>query len=180
MAQLSDNPNRYGLVSRTLHWGIAVLFLAQFVSAAAHWALPRESALRETFWSYHTSLGVTLFFLVILRGAWGLANLRLRPSHTGSMGKAAVTGHLAIYTLMVIVPLVRFLAAAGGKRGLSYFGFQIFPPRVTEIAWMQAPAEWHGEMGWLLAVLVFGHIVMAIVWHRLIQRDDVLASMAGR
>jgi len=35
-------------------------------------------------------------------------------------------------------------------------------------------------MGWILALLVVGHIAMAVVWHRIIRRDDVLATMAGR
>lgn len=180
MTQLLDNPNRFGLVSRGLHWGMAVLFAAQFLSAAAHGALPRENALRETLWSYHTSLGTTLFLLVLLRGAWGLANSSRRPKNTGALGQAATVGQVAIYVLMVAVPLVRLFAAAGNTRGLSYFGLQIFPARETAIAWMQVPAELHGAMGWILALLIVGHIGMAVVWHRLIKRDDVLASMAGR
>ena len=146
MTQLSDTPTRYGTVSRLLHWGMAALFAAQFISAAAHWALPRENTLRELLWGYHTTLGVTLFALILVRGLWGLANIQRRPAHAGLMGQAAVAGHVVLYALMVIVPGVRLLAAAGGTRGLSYFGVQIFSPRTAEVAWMQAPAEWHGEL----------------------------------
>lgn len=178
MTALSDSPARYGLVSRTFHWGMAALFAAQFLSAAAHWGLARDNALREALWSYHGALGTTLFLLVLLRGLWGLANLPRRPAHSGAAGRAAVAGHAAIYGLMVIVPAVRLLAAAGSTRGFSYLGIPVFPARETEIAWMLAPAEWHGELGWILALLVLGHIAMAIVWHRLILRDDTLQRMA--
>jgi len=180
VTQLSDTPTRYGAVSWLLHWGMAALFAAQFISAAAHWALPRENTLRELLWGYHTTLGVTLFALILVRGLWGLANIQRRPTNAGLMGQAAVAGHVVLYALMVIVPGVRLLAAAGGTRGLSYFGVQIFLPQTAEVAWMQAPAEWHGELGWILALVVLGHIFMAVVWHRLIQRDDVLSTMAGR
>jgi len=180
VTQVIDNPHRYGLVSRVLHWGMAILFAAQFLSAAAHWALPRENALRETLWSYHITLGTTLFLLVLIRGVWGLVNLKRRPSHSGPMGTAASAGQALIYALMIIVPGVRILASAGSTRGLSYLGLEIFSPQTAEIAWMQAPAEWHGEMGWILALVVLGHILMALVWHRMIKRDDVLATMAGR
>ncbi|MEQ8896362.1 MAG: cytochrome b [Roseovarius sp.] len=180
MTSLTDTPDRYGLITRTLHWGMALLFAAQFLSAAAHWALPRENATRELLWSYHYTLGATLFLLVLLRGAWGLANLPRRPEHTGGLiGRAAVAGHVAIYALMVIVPFTRLLAAAGSDRGFTYFGLQIFAAREAEIAWMQAPSELHGEMGWVLALLILGHIAMAVIWHRLIRRDDVLQRMAG-
>lgn len=178
MRQLSDSPDRFGLVSRTFHWSMGALFALQFLSAAAHWALPRENALREILWSYHANLGMTLFLLIFLRGAWGLWNLRLRPGHSGLMGRAAAAGHAALYALMVLVPAVRIVAAAGGTRGLSYFGVAIFPARETDIAWTQVAAEWHGEAGWVLAALVAGHIAMALVWHRWIKRDEVFGRMA--
>ena len=178
MTHLLDRPDRFGTVSRTFHWGMAALFALQFLSAGARWALPRENALRETLWSYHQTLGMTLFLLVLLRGAWGLYNLRARPGHGGLVGRAAVAGHAAIYALMIFVPAVRILAAAGGTRGLSYLGLQIVPPRETAIAWTQPLAEWHGEAGWILAALVLGHIAMAVGWHRMVKRDGVLSRMA--
>ncbi|MFQ1700110.1 cytochrome b [Loktanella agnita] len=178
MTNLSDSPDRFGLISRVFHWGMAALFAAQFTSAAAHWALPRENTLRETLWSFHTDLGITLFVLVVLRGAWGLWNLRNRPAHDGQIGGAAKAGHVVLYGLMVVVPLVRIVAAAGGRRGLSYFGMSIVPARETAIAWTQAVSEWHGELGWTLAAVILGHILFAVVYHRMIQKDGVMERMA--
>jgi len=178
MATLSDSPMRYGVISRVLHWGMAALFAAQFLSAAAHWALPRENALREALWSYHSDLGATLFLLVMVRGIWGLVNIPNRPKHSGTMGLAATAGHIGLYGLMVIVPASRILAAAGGTRGYSYLGFEIFAPNDTKIAWTQVAAEWHGEMGWILALLVLGHITFAVVYHKLIRKDGVYQRMA--
>lgn len=37
----------------------------------------------------------------------------------------------------------------------------------------------HG-MGWILVLLVLGHLGMALIWHHLVRRDDLLATMAGR
>lgn len=85
---------------------------------------------------------------------------------------------MALYALMVIVPLVRLVSSIGGTHGLRYFGLTLVAPRETAIAWTQSLAEWHGEMGWILALLVLGHIAMATVWHRLILHDDVLQRMA--
>ena len=107
------------------------------------------------------------------------ADLRLRTLRCSSRcSLAAVAGHAAIYALMIFVPAVRILAAAGGTRGLSYLGLQIVPPRETAIAWTQPLAEWHGEAGWILAALVLGHIAMAVGWHRMVKRDGVLSRMA--
>lgn len=180
MSNILDNESRYGSISRWLHWGMAILFLVQFVSAIAHWALPRENTFRDWVWSYHYDLGTTLFLLVMARGVWGLVNLRKRPGQTGFNGKAAVVGHLSIYALMILAPFSRLLSSAGSDRGLSYLGFEIFPAQPVEIAWTQPLSDWHGEMGWALALVVLGHILMAIAYHRLIKRDDVLDRMLGK
>lgn len=174
-----DTPERYGTVTRVLHWGMALLFAAQFLSAGARALLPRGDALRDSLWSYHITLGITLFVLVILRGVWGLINLSRRPGHEGKLGRFAKYGHLAIYGLMIVVPGMRILASAGSERGLTYLGLQIFPPRETEIEWMQLPAVLHGEMGWLLAVLLVGHIFMAVGWHHMMRKDGILRRMVG-
>ncbi|PRY92821.1 cytochrome b561 [Hasllibacter halocynthiae] len=180
MAALGDTPHRYGPVSRALHWGMAILFAAQFLSAAARWALPRGDAWRDLFWSYHVDLGSILFMLVVIRGAWGLANLTRRPPHEGLMGRAAAAGHAAIYALMIVVPGARLVASAGSTRGLEVLGLTVFPPRDTEIAWMTAVGEWHGEMGWILAALIAGHVAFALGWHRIIRRDGVYERMTAR
>lgn len=180
MPSLSDTSLRYGVISRMLHWGMALLFLAQFISAAAHWALPRENAIREALWSYHTTLGTSLFLLVLLRGLWGFSQLKRRPGpEDGVIGKAALLGHIALYALMVLVPALRLIAAAGGTRDFTYFGMMIFEGRMEKVAWMDAASEWHGELGWALLALVVGHALMAIVWHGRIKQDDTLQRMIG-
>lgn len=66
----------------------------------------------------------------------------------------------------------------GDPREHTYLGKTVFAPRETGIAWMQAPAEWHGEHGWVLALLVPGHIATAVGWHLLVRRDGALSRMA--
>ncbi len=94
------------------------------------------------------------------------------------MGCAAKVGHAGLYTLMVIVPVLKIIGSAGGTRGFSYLGLQIFPARDVAIAWTKTILEWHGTFGWILTALVLGHICAAIIWHHLIKRDDVLKRMA--
>ena len=178
MAQFADNSDRYGLISRVLHWGMAALFAMQFASAVAHWALPRENTLRDALWSYHFSLGTTLFLLVLLRGVWGLWNLSRRPAESGPMGSLAKAGHAGLYALMVIVPMFKIIGSAGGTRGFSYLGIQIFPARETAIAWTETISDLHGTLGWILAALVIGHIGAAVIWHHFIKRDGILKRMA--
>ena len=49
---VQDTPYRYGLVSRGLHWGMALLFVWQFTSAALQ-LFVEATPLESFFWPTH-------------------------------------------------------------------------------------------------------------------------------
>ncbi|WP_242662222.1 cytochrome b [Teichococcus deserti] len=176
-----DTPERYGLITRALHWGMAGVFAWQFLGMALRNLLGR-GPVAGFFVSSHTALGTVLLLLVLLRGAWGLYNRPRRPPHgPGWLGRASVAGHLALYGLMLLVPSLALLRAYGSGRAFSPFGVPLFPGfQGGPIGWMTAPGNAaHGLLAWVLLALIAGHIVMAVA-HRVIWRDDVLQRMAGR
>jgi len=176
-----DTPQRYGLVSRALHWGMAAVFAWQFTGMAVKILVGRHPVTAFMVGS-HASVGTLLMLLVLLRGAWGLANTRRRPRHApGPLGRLATAGHLLLYAMMLVVPSLALLRAAGSGRGLAFFGIPVFPPfEGGPVGWMVAPANAaHGLLAWTLLALVAGHVLMVVV-HRWLWRDDVLQRMAGR
>ncbi|MFD4836543.1 cytochrome b [Achromobacter sp. NPDC058515] len=171
-ATLMDRPDGYGIVSRTLHWLMAALLAWQFTSAAARQFLP-DTPVEEFFWFSHTSLGFLLFILVLVRGAWALANARRRPDS----GYIARLGHLILYAFMVAIPTLSLLRAYGRGRGYSPFGIEIFSRRDNEIeSLVELGNTWHGLLGWTLLALAAGHVVMAFV-HRKPDGQPVLSYM---
>ncbi|WP_062014045.1 cytochrome b [Aureimonas sp. AU4] len=175
---LADRPTGYGLVTRTLHWGMALLFAWQFAGAMLH-ALAERTPVERFVWATHYSVGVTLWALVLARGAWGLANLGSRPRHEGPplLARAATLGHLALYALMVVVPTLAILRAAGNGRGFSVYGLQLVAPGGEPNAALVAPGNvLHGFLGWTLLVLVAGHVAVAL-WHARVRRDGTLRRM---
>ena len=81
-------------------------------------------------------------------------------------------GHLALYVLMLFVPTVAVMRAFGGERPFAVFGVQLSAghPAGQGIEALTAPASLHGEMAWLLGVLILGHILM-VVFHSAVLKD---------
>lgn len=177
---LRDTPARYGRITRWLHWSIAALILWQFLGMGVKLALGR-GPVSGFFVGLHQPVGAALFLLIVARTLWALANRRNRPAHGGGLtGLAARLGHLALYLLMLAVPSLALLRAWGGTRAFAPYGFQIFPARATPVEWTQRLADaLHGEMAWLLGLLVLGHVVMVAV-HEALWRDGTLARMTRR
>ena len=89
----TDSPAGYGIVSRTLHWLMAACFAWHFAGALLYVTVP-EAGVTKFVGSTHFTMGFTLLVLVLLRGAWGLLNIRRRPPHPGRLGRLATMGHL--------------------------------------------------------------------------------------
>ncbi|WP_290739515.1 cytochrome b [Amaricoccus sp.] len=178
MSTLQDTPTGYGTVTRALHWGMAALFAWQFASAILR-VVAEDTAIEKFFWSTHYSVGFTLWVLVLLRGAWGLANLRRRPRPEGSaaVARAARLGHLALYLLMIAVPSLALLRSAGSGRGLTVWGVEVIARGGEQVRALTAPGSaLHAPLGWALLVLIVGHVAMAL-WHGHVRGDATLTRM---
>ena len=172
---MMDTKLRYGVVSRFLHWGMALLFAWQFSSAASR-VFFEDSALESFLWGTHRTVGVLLLSLLVLRVLWALANASRRPSSVSVM---ATLGHVALYGLMFAVPTIALIRQYGSGRSLEVFGLTLMSGfDGEEITWMtNLGGLLHGELGWTLLALIVGHIVMAFL-HRKLTHHDVLTRMA--
>nr|WP_084165935.1 cytochrome b [Conchiformibius kuhniae]UOP05641.1 cytochrome b [Conchiformibius kuhniae] len=166
-----DSRQRYGSVSRFLHWTMAVLFGFMLFTAAA-WNYDEDYF---SLVGYHKSAGFVLMVLALLRVAWALGNRTRRPrSHVG-----AHIGHGVLYVLMLAVPAVALMRQYGSARGsLEVFGITVLPAAPERIGWLVKAGGWHGSLAWLLFALAAGHILFAVV-HQ-IRGGKIINRMAGR
>ena len=173
---MMDHAHGYGLISRLFHWVMALLIVWQATSAILHYFLD-DTAITDFFFGYHFSNGVLILILAVLRGVWGLINLSRRPAHDGGLQRLAALGHVAMYALLIAVPVIAIIRAYGSTRDFSALGVQIFSGMDNEIEWMtNLGNQWHGFVGWILFALIAGHIVMAFV-HTYAWKQPLIARM---
>lgn len=176
MSNLHDSAQRYGAVTRLLHWGMAVLLGWQFITVLAH-SLLEDSALDKFAWSTHKATGLVLMVLVVIRLLWALYSHNRRPAAVSALARL---GHLALYGLLFVIPFIALLRQYGSGREFVAFDMTVMPGFDGKIEWMIAPASLlHGNLGWLLLFMVIGHAAMAFI-HRRQGDEDVLARMIGR
>lgn len=177
-----DTPQRYGLVSRALHWVMAYLLIWQFVGLLT-WKIFGDSQIARTVSSLgpnHGTVGLLVLGLVMVRAVWWLSGRSGRPPHAkGWEGRAALFAHVALYGLMFVIPAIALLRTYGGGKGWKIGAVQLIPETGVKVAWMEAPADLlHGVLAWGLSILILGHVGMAL-FHRFARKDGTLARMAG-
>ncbi|MBE9607179.1 cytochrome b [Acetobacteraceae bacterium H6797] len=174
--QIFDTPERYGLVSRLLHWGMALLFAWQFAGMVVKLSLGRHPVTAFMVGT-HVSIGTLLFTLVLLRLVWALFNIRRRPGHSrGWLGWAARLGHGCLYALMLIVPALALLRHYGSGRPFEPFGIRLMEAS-TRVESLMAPANLaHRPLAWTLLALIAGHVIMVLI-HHFVWRDGFWARM---
>lgn len=170
---INDSRERYGSVSKWLHWLMTGFILWQFlkffdrISDGEHWV-------GQTLVPWHISIGALLLVLVVVRIFWALGQLKQRPLHDPATAFVVKAGHLALYLGMLSLPVTGVLTMIGNGYGLTVFGMEL-AAEGPEIAWAASIGSLHSPLAWITLFLVIGHAGMALLHH--FKGDDVLRRM---
>lgn len=167
---IQDKPEKFGWVSKLLHHSIALLILFQFLKFFDDWN-NKQNFISQMIKPWHGSVGILILFLVVIRIVWALSQLRNR--HTE--GIAAKFGHLALYLFMVLAPVSAVCLMLGKGYGLKMFSWQIIEKGYTVVELLPF-GKMHGDIATILAILVVGHIGMAL-YHQFIKKEKLLQKM---
>ncbi len=176
---MKNTPERWGSVSKSLHWLIALLILALGIVGLLMGELPRTP---KYFWVYtaHKSIGITVLALVALRLLWRLyaGAPRPVPGTPTWQERIAEATHWLLYVLMFAIPLSGWLYdSASGLRPFKLFGLYEMPKLVAPSEQSAQVSHAIHEWGfWLLILVVLAHAGAAL-YHHLHQRDATLARM---
>jgi cytochrome b561 len=173
---LRDSTDRYDGVTRALHWSIALLLLLQVAGGLVLEELPRKTALRAFAFDAHESVGIVVLALIVVRIGWRLSHAA-PPAHGPAWQRVAARGaHLALYALMVAIPVIGYAMVDAKGYDVAFFGATGPGFLATDKTLADRLSDAHEMLAWALVSVVALHVAAAL-WHRFVVRDEVMARM---
>lgn len=186
MSTLANTTTRYGTVAKVFHWTVALLILALIplgliASNLSHGPTP-NIALSKTLFSIHKTLGVTVFFVALLRILWAITQPKpgsLHPDRKAETFLAELV-HWLLYASLVLVPLTGWITHAASDEAIFagiWWPFGQNLPFVPEsVALAEVAAGLHVVFERVLVVSILLHVAGAVK-HHVIDKDDTLRRM---
>jgi cytochrome b561 len=177
---LRNSKRAFGLVSRWLHWGMAVLILCLIPIGLFVAVLPKSSIDRESFLSAHQSLGLTVLALVFVRLAWLAMSPAPAPSAglTSSERILALATRVCLYLIVIGFPISGLLVNVFQADPVDLYGWTI-PPLFAPDARAAALASAAHAIVLPLAfyAAIFAHVGAAVKHHFIDRRVGEIRRM---
>jgi len=171
------NPH-YTATAKGLHWLMALMIFGLLALGFYMADLPLSPEKLQYF-SWHKWAGVSVFFLVWMRLVWRITH---RPpayplTMTGTQQLLAHAGHLALYALMVLIPLSGWLMSSAKGVQTVWFGVLPLPDLLSRDKVLgKQLTELHSALNIGLLVLIGVHTAAALL-HHLVLKDHILRRM---
>lgn len=125
----TNEPHRYGRVSRVLHWTTAFLFIIQIPIGIFSSMIPEDIWYRTEYNVVHKTIGLIIFGLLVIRLLWNRKSKR--PTLDASLKplerKLAHGVHVALYALMFAVPLTGYVMTSLHGYPSFFFALELQP-----------------------------------------------------
>lgn len=170
---------RYTLPHRLLHWMMAIAILSAIPIGVVMGDV-KQGPFQNALYDLHKSLGVLVLILALVRVALKRSQGVPAPADelSDSQLRAATSVHHALYALMIVVPLLGFVANSFYGAAIPFFWLFTIPtftPHNEDIAGMIF--QLHTALAILFGILIVVHIAAAL-HHRFIRKDSVFSRMS--
>jgi len=178
-----NNSNRYNAIAIILHWIMAIAFFLMLASGLSFDNIAMAQSFKFQLYQWHKSLGVLLIVAFALRIGWRL--FHKPPQLPASFKKidiiGAKLGHIALYALMIAMPLSGWAMVSSSPYGLPtiVFGWFEWPhiPRLSGDNFINGLAkDAHWIMGWIFLSVIAIHI-FAVIKHYKIDNENLIKRM---
>ena len=175
---MTPDRRRFTPLQRLLHWLMAVGILAMLFIGVGMVSTVLPTYL--TLVSIHKPLGIAILVLALLRLA-----VRLRygaPALPADLPEpmklAAYLSHVALYGLMIAMPLIGWAMLSAAEYPIVLFGSVHLPPILPQSDRLHA-LLWgaHYYLAFAFFAVILMHVAAAL-FHALVRRDGVFEAMA--
>jgi cytochrome b561 len=171
-------PPAYTIIARILHWVMTILILSMIplgLVIANDWGGP----LQELLYGLHQSIGTLIMPLILMRLVyrWATPPAPLPEDIPAIQQLAAHAMHWCLYALLLVQPIVGWMANSAYGEPIEVFGGLELPPIwPKDRPFSEQLFAIHGLIGTVIAGLVAVHIGGAL-YHHLVRKDRVLMRM---
>lgn len=176
---LRNTPDEFGLISKILHWLIAVMVICQIPIGWYTSGLDEETVLYWRMLDVHIVSGLTIFTLAVVKWPWMMLSPRpaFLPDMTVRERAAARIVHGFFNIALVIIPVIGFLYVASNGEPINLYDVVEIPDvgKFTKNV-RNALYDAHMILAYSCAALIVLHIAAALK-HHFIDRNDMLRRM---
>lgn len=173
----SDRPAPpFSRFSIMIHWLMLALLAAVYACIELREFYPRGSDVREGLKTWHFMLGLSVFVLVWIRLAARALSPRGPAPRTWSAALATVV-HVALYILMVAMPVMGWLLLSAEGKAVPFFGLTLPALVAPDEAFAGRIENLHTTVGAVGYGLIGFHAAAAL-FHHYVLRDPTLRRMA--
>jgi superoxide oxidase len=169
---------RYNRLSMGLHWGMLLLLVAVYACMELSGVFPKGSDWRADLKTWHYMLGMAVLLLVWLRLLVKLVTRTppVRPELPPWQSRLSGLVQLALYVLMIAMPLAGWLILNGEGQTVPFFGLSL-PVLMAENRNLAGTLKDLHEAGATLGYILLGIHAAAALFHHYVLRDNTLQRM---
>jgi cytochrome b561 len=170
----------YTLIARVLHWTTAVLVLIM-VPIGVAMANADFGPAQDTLYHLHRSIGMLLLPIVVVRIIWRFLQPPppLPDDIPAIQQVAAHMTHWALYALLIVQPVMGWIATSAYRAPILFFWlFEVPPIWPVDQPFSERVFALHRWIGIAIGLLLCAHVGAAL-FHHFVLKDRVLMRMVN-
>lgn len=176
---IRDTAAGYGVVSRVLHWGMALAIFAMFALGLWMVDLDYYSPYYHRAPDLHRSAGILLLIALALRLLWRLGNTKPDDHELSYFERrASRLVHWGFYPLLLALMVSGYFISTPDGRPIDVFGLFAVPSLVQEKGIEDLAGLVHRWLAWLTMGLAGLHTAGALK-HHVLDKSTILKRMVS-
>ncbi len=179
--QVTQNSNRYSAISIAMHWLMFLLMVAVYACIELREFYPKGSDPREALKMWHFMLGLCVFLLIWVRlfFIFRRQSPEIVPTPPRWQKGLAKVVHIALYVLMIGLPILGWLMLSAKGKIIPFFGLELPALMGKNKALGDLFKEIH-ETGGTIGYYLIGLHAVAGLFHHYFMRDNTLVRILPR